>query len=234
MTGASETDLGKPGKTRQITCEVCVVGSGVAGAIAANRLATKFESILVLERGERTDLARSLELQAEGRPPFAQTALSENYFTNSGKHAEPYISVNGLGGSTLRWWGHAPRFFASDFRMHSAYGVGVDWPVDYDDVERYLVAAERELQIAGLSTSSPWLRSEPYPQREHPLSPSEQVLKELWSQEGVNVSSMPLGRRSSAVDDLPACCGTGVCSTLCLVDGKYTALNTHVPKAEAT
>ncbi len=225
---------GKVRKVRQLACDVCVVGSGVAGAIAAHRLTTKFDNILVLERGERTELTRSLELQAAGVPAFPQTRLSENYFTNSGKHVEPYLSVNALGGSTLRWWGHAPRFFPSDFRLHSTYGVGVDWPIDYDDIERYLVQAERELQVAGANIGSPWRRSQPYPQPEHPLSPSEQVLKKLWAQEGVGVSSMPLGRRSLAVDGLPACCGTGVCSTLCPVDGKYTALNTHVRRAEAT
>lgn len=219
---------------KTIECDVCIVGSGIAGALIAEKLAEKYQRIVVLERGRRVDLGESARRRSQGQLPFPTSKLSMNHFVNTGRHAEPYQSENNVGGSTLRWWAHAPRFFPNDFRQKELYGVGENWPITYDDIEPYYAAAEAEMQIAGDSGETLWPRSKAYPQPAHAFSPVESALAKAWAPFGVTMRSMPLGRRSQTVGKLPACCGTAVCSIVCPVDGKYTALNTHVPRAEAT
>src|SRR5262249_42567835 len=37
----------------------------------------------------------------------------------------------------------------NDFFMRTLYGKGVDWPLNYDDLNRWYVEAEREMGVAG-------------------------------------------------------------------------------------
>ena len=39
------------------------------------------------------------------------------------------LMFSGVGGSTVMWSGHLPRFHPSDFRMRTLDGVGDDWPL---------------------------------------------------------------------------------------------------------
>ena len=54
-----------------------------------------------------------------------------------------------VGGSTWHWQGIYVRMLPNDFRMHELYGVGVDWPISYRDIEPWYVDAEYEMGVAG-------------------------------------------------------------------------------------
>ena len=41
------------------------------------------------------------------------------------------LAYAAVGGSTIMWSCHFPRFHPSDFRTKSLDGVGDDWPIDY-------------------------------------------------------------------------------------------------------
>jgi hypothetical protein len=43
----------------------------------------------------------------------------------------------GAGGGTVHWASFTPRLHASDFRIHSTGGVGVDCPISYSDPKPY-------------------------------------------------------------------------------------------------
>ena len=45
------------------------------------------------------------------------------------------FAVRKTGGSSLAWGAVCPRFLENDFRLDSLYGVGMDWPVSYSDLE---------------------------------------------------------------------------------------------------
>ena len=58
------------------------------------------------------------------------------------------FSLRRVGGSSLAWGAVTPRFVENDFRMRSKYGVGIDWPIGYDELENYYAKSERFIGVA--------------------------------------------------------------------------------------
>lgn len=53
------------------------------------------------------------------------------------------------GGTTLHWLGTTLRMLPNDFKMKTKYDVGVDWPIEYDEMKRYYEMAENEIGVSG-------------------------------------------------------------------------------------
>ena len=64
----------------------------------------------------------------------------------TGANPPGVLMFNAVGGSTHHWAGHFPRFHPSDFRIRSEDGVGVDWPIAYDELRPHY-------QLEGLTVS---------------------------------------------------------------------------------
>lgn len=214
----------------ELETDVCVVGSGVAAMVAAAHLG-KLGRILVLERGPRVSHEEAVKVSELGRDPFPPTQLARSHAESRGKTKYPFWTINAVGGSTLGWWGHAPRLVPNDFRMASLYGVGRDWPISYEELEPYYSRAEVELGVAGAANVGP-ARSREYPLPPHPLSPHEALIAPELARLGVRIGAMPQARASRPFDGRPGCCGSGTCTPYCPTNAKYTALNTHIPRAE--
>ena len=54
-----------------------------------------------------------------------------------------------VGGTTWHWAAAAWRYIPNDMKLRSTYGVGRDWPIDYDDLEPWYGRAEVALGVAG-------------------------------------------------------------------------------------
>src|SRR4030065_315885 len=61
-----------------------------------------------------------------------------------GKDPIHVMSGFGVGGGTLVWSGVTPRYHEQDFRIKTLDGVGVDWPITYDDLAPYYDRVERD------------------------------------------------------------------------------------------
>src|SRR5262245_10025134 len=137
-----------------------------------------------------------------------------------------------VGGSTWAWRGNCPRFLPSDFRMKSLYGVGRDWPIDYDDLEDYYVEAEHELGVSGNHDELDGLfgayRSRPFPMPGQALTYSDQLVKaridgQSVGETTIRVVTTPQARNSQPYDGRPACEGHSNCIPLCPIHAKYDA-----------
>jgi choline dehydrogenase-like flavoprotein len=107
----------------------------------------------------------------------------------------------------------------ADFEMATRYGVDVDWPLRYDDLENFYTEAEHLLQVAGSSEHTPAPRSAPYPQPPHRLCTPSQVLHDASPDDWY---VMPTARPSRPTPSgRPPCCNNGVCF-LCPIDSKFT------------
>ena len=171
--------------------------------------------VLVLERGEMLAHAE------HGRRANQLLAQANRSYTNATPR-KPWKITLAFGGASNSWAACTPRMTPEDFELHTKYGVGVDWPVRYDDLERYYCEVEDVMAVSGPLDGGLWQRSRPYPQPPHRLSKPDKLLRAAdprhwFEQPCARPTRMtPRGR--------PVCCATGVCSQ-CPVDSKFTVLN---------
>ena len=78
-------------------------------------------------------------------------ALPEDYpVDDAGSDVTP-LMFNAVGGSTVHWTAHAPRFHPSDFRVRSQDGVADDWPLIYVDLEPYYDLNDQWMGCSGIA-----------------------------------------------------------------------------------
>lgn len=77
------------------------------------------------------------------------TPSTQGYFVQAGPLPFASDCLRGPGGTTLHWLGSTPRMLPNDFKMKTKYGVGVDWPITYDELKPYYEMAENEIGISG-------------------------------------------------------------------------------------
>lgn len=127
-----------------------------------------------------------------------------------------------FGGGSNCWAACTPRLLPEDFRLHTTYGIGADWPISYEELEPYYCDAEDLMQISGNSEDTPYPRSRPYPQPGHAFTAPDVALKRAFPDQ---VFSHPCGRSPVAIpNQRPACCSNRVCK-MCPSDAKFTVLN---------
>ena len=73
------------------------------------------------------------------------------YFVQMGPLPFGSDYARALGGTTLHWLGTCLRLLPNDFKMHTEYGRGVDWPITYDELKPYYERAEWD--IIGVSAN---------------------------------------------------------------------------------
>ena len=56
-----------------------------------------------------------------------------------------------MGGGTVLYAGHYPRFHPSDFKVASLDGVADDWPIDYETLEPFYAENDRMTGVSGLA-----------------------------------------------------------------------------------
>ncbi len=106
----------------------------------------------------------------------------------------------------------------NDFRLKSVYGVGRDWPVSYDELEPWYLAAERIMGVGGEETLAP--RSAPWPMEKiKPPYLQQRVHDRL--QPDFNLIGDSTARNTRPFDGRPACCGNNNCMPLCPIDAQY-------------
>ncbi|MGH9363049.1 MAG: NAD(P)-binding protein, partial [Thermoanaerobaculia bacterium] len=119
------------------TVDVLIIGAGASGAAFAWSLADTRMNILCLEQGGWMDPSRypSARMDWDLRA-HRDFALSPNdrgrpadYPVNDTASPIKAAMFNAVGGSTITYAAHFPRFHPSDFRARKLDGVGDDWPL---------------------------------------------------------------------------------------------------------
>lgn len=139
--------------------DVVIVGAGASGGAVAASLADTRMRIVCLEQGDWPDSARypstgrDWEARALGEYGFNpnQRANAADYPIDESASPIRIANWNGVGGGTVLYAGHFPRFHPSDFRTRSLDGVGDDWPIDYATLEPFYAENDRRMGISGLA-----------------------------------------------------------------------------------
>ncbi len=163
--------------SHKLSADYVIVGAGIIGAMLAAKLAKTGASVLMLEagahvtRGEIVGRFRNSPRRSDWMSPYPSLDTAphpiyqpqdNNYLVQAGPYPYKAEYIRMVGGTSWHWAAHAWRNVPGDFKIKSLYGVGVDWPFDYDDLEPYYQEAEEIMGVGGSThTGSP--RSKPFP-----------------------------------------------------------------------
>jgi choline dehydrogenase-like flavoprotein len=196
--------------------EVIIVGTGFAGAFFLKRYlehAPASARVLVLERGRRDTKAWQLEHRR------TSSLRPDEVFVNLTPEKD-WLTSPGFGGNSKEWLAGTIRMMPGDFQLKTRYGVGVDWPLTYDDLESYYCDAEAIMAVSG-PENSPMPRSRPFPLPPHRFADPDRLLAARFP-DGWFVAAT--ARASRETPTRRACCASGICQ-LCPVDAKFTIQN---------
>ena len=146
--------------------DVCVVGSGAGAGPIIYELSRKGLKVCVLEKGDIYNEKDFSKDELALRKPIYVPNLKDEYHTieefldGSWKKFPTYETKwsfwNGtlLGGSSNFMSGYFHRLKVNDFKLASVYGIAensniVDWPITYDDMEKYYEKTERIVGVSG-------------------------------------------------------------------------------------
>lgn len=239
--------------------DVIIVGSGAAGGMAAYSLTKSGLRCLMLEAGRHYDPQAEVNMFApESDAPLRGSGTPDKPFgyfdaTVDGGwqiDGEPYTMQQGtdfrwwrprmLGGRTNHWGRHVPRFGAYDFKPFSRDGLGVDWPISYDDVAPFYDRVERMIGVNG----------GPIGLENHPDSPADCLMPpptprvpEMLITAAAESLDIPVRAAHTAVltRDMPdpvaprsACFNATPCTRGCTIGAMFQTTTSLLPMAKAT
>jgi gluconate 2-dehydrogenase alpha chain len=241
--------------------DVVIVGLGAAGGVAAHVLTAAGRQVVALEVGDdlsSKDFVVGLD-EISGGNMYNQMGAKlvnhsvptwrPNAAAPTGDAIRPFLTMNGVGGSSVHFGGVSWRLYPDDFKVRTntiaRYGEAAlpegsaiaDWPVGYETLEPYYDRVEYAIGVSGEAGANPFEgpHSRPYPmpplRRKGWNELADRRLKELGFHpfpQPAAVNSVPYGGRA-------ACTYCGFCSGFgCWNDSKGSTLVTTIPLARAS
>jgi choline dehydrogenase-like flavoprotein len=246
--------------------DAIVVGSGMSGGWAAKELTEKGLKTLVLERGRMVkhgdyptatkdpwdlpygnritqDIRHRKPIQTRTGYP---TPANEHWFVDDIDH--PYVEENHkfdwlrgyhVGGRSLMWARQSYRFGPLDFEANAKEGVGVPWPVTYDEIAPWYDKVEI---FAGISGSKEALYQLPdgHYLPPHDLNCVEQDFKRSLADKLDR--KLIIGRCANLTAPLThnespqrgTCQARNMCIRGCPYGGYFSSVSATLPSAERT
>jgi len=218
--------------------DVLIIGAGASGATAAWNLAETKMRIVCLEQGGWTNPA---EYPTTGRDWESRT--QSDFSINPNRRQQPgdypvndddspikIANFNGVGGGTVLYAGHYPRFHPSDFKVKSLDGVADDWPIDYGDLEPFYAENDRITGVSGLAGDPA------YPAKQSlmpplPMGKSGQKLAEGFNQLGWHWWPSDSAIATQPYNGRDQCINLGACIYGCAQGAKASTDITYWPEA---
>jgi choline dehydrogenase-like flavoprotein len=268
--------------SRSASYDVIVVGSGAGGGTAAYVLSMAGLEVLMLEAGRYYDPASETPMfNLPADAPLRGAATDEKPFgffdatVDGGWQVpgEPYTSASAdpdrqfwwwrarmLGGRTNHWGRISLRNGPYDFKPYSRDGLGLDWPISYEDLAPYYDRTEALIGVHGTNEglentpdSSPGILLPPPAPRGYellikkscdrlgiPVIPSHlAILTQRLDHERVPRFVHPDNARAQRLlaEDMrgrAACFWATPCGRGCSIRANYQSTTVHIPVAVRT
>ena len=238
--------------------DVCIIGSGAAGGMAAMILTQGGLNVAMLEAGPMLDPKKDYkehvwpyELPHRGVGPGgkfygAPAGTGSEFLAPDGAweiEGEPYTRTPNsdfiwfrariLGGRTNHYGRVSLRMSEWDFKPRSTDGMGDDWPISYQDLAPYYDKVEAYIGVYG---SNDGIASTPDGIFQPPPKPTchDLLLKRACAKLGIPVVA---GRRSVITQPThgrPPCHYCGQCGRGCITASNFSSSQVLIPPALAT
>ena len=218
--------------------DVLIIGAGASGATAAWNLAETKMRIVCLEQGGWTNpsnyptTGRDWESRAQSDFSINPNRRQQpgDYPVNDDDSPIKIANFNGVGGGTVLYAGHYPRFHPSDFKVKSLDGVADDWPIDYGDLEPFYAENDRITGVSGLAGDPA------YPAKQSlmpplPMGKSGQKLAEGFNQLGWHWWPSDSAIATQPYNGRDQCINIGACIYGCAQGAKASTDITYWPEA---
>lgn len=231
--------------------DVCIVGSGAGGGMAAYVLTRAGANVVMLEAGGPWDnLKDSAMLEWPYDSPRRGASTKDHPFGEFDAciggwsiDGEPYTTAKGssfawwrarmVGGRTNHWGRISLRFGPDDFRRRTLDGLGDDWPIRYEDIAPYYDRVERLIGVFG---SKEGLHNAPDGIFLPPPRPRCWELLVKQAADRLKVTCVPsrLSILTQPLNGRAACHYCSQCNRGCRTNSNFTSTNVLLPPATAT
>src|SRR5947209_16814028 len=234
--------------------DVCIIGSGAGGGMAAKILTEGGLNCALLEAGPNVNPEKDFKmLMWPYEAPHRGAGVGGHARENFGEflapngawqiEAEPYTSAPGsrfewfrsriVGGRTNHWGRIALRFAPIDFKSATRDGLGDDWPISYDDIAPYYDKTEAYIGVFGTKENIP---SAPDGIFQPPPRPrcSEVIFKRACDKIGIPCIPSRMAILTKALNDRPACHYCGQCARGCRLASNFSSSQVLIPPAQQT
>ena len=238
-------------QTKTKTYDVCIVGSGAGGGMAAKVLTEAGADTVLLEAGPQwaSDKDGAM-MKWNYESPRRGAGTRERPFGEFDGclggwdlEGEPYTVAQGskfmwyrgrmLGGRTNHWGRISLRFGPHDFKARSRDGLGDDWPITYDDLKPYY---DRLDELVGIFGTVENLPNEPDGIFMPPPKPRayEMMAKKACDELGITCIPSRLSILTKPLNGRPACHYCGQCGRGCSTHSNFSTPSVLLPPALKT
>ncbi|MBV9172308.1 MAG: GMC family oxidoreductase [Chloroflexi bacterium] len=219
--------------------DALIVGAGASGAAVAWSLAQAGFRVTCLEQGDwlapdvypHTRPDWELHRLTDFNPDPNVRGLPADYPVNDLASTFTPLMYNAVGGSTIHWSAHFPRYHPSDFRVRSLDGVGDDWPLTYDELAPFYDLSDRMTGVSGITGDPSQPARSPRGTRPLPIGKLGETIAAGFDKLGWHWWVSDGAINSESYGGRPPCNLCGPCDLGCPIGARASADVTFWPPA---
>ncbi len=139
--------------------DILIIGAGASGAASAWNLSKLNLKIVCIDQGPLINKKeysfnnkdREISKFKKFNIDPNQRKFDSDYPINNDNSPISISNYNAVGGSTLIYSGHYPRFHPSDFKTKEIDDIGSNWLFNYNDLEKYYNLNDKMVGVSGMA-----------------------------------------------------------------------------------